>query len=556
MQFAYIDSQGKEVRIPSVDALRLRIELGAITDRTHFHDANTGKWAPAVEHEVYRMLRRELEELDPGGFIAPPPPAPGAEVEAEGSDGAFELGFTVEPTSLDTPSTSEPPPPPAAEPPPPPSGPPSEMSGPPPGFESGARMPGLEEDGDLEGGDADSEDAEDDLEAGGSTASPPAGRGPWWEEGPDQDEAAGAGPGPSGIGPDRFPEEDPGDLRADGDPEPRESRFQSRLEPGEEGQLPDWMRQERPADWADAPAWDGPESGASEDQEEAGPDPFDPGGDPVHDARRPRRAPPPRKLRRAGTPGAGRVAAIALVAVTVGAGVWILRDRIPGLQGWGGGDESGQTALPTLPDALAGRLPALVGEARANALDALETLPEFAALPAAPNRDWLTGAYLASASSYRDVAGYWEAVLAFARAAVPAEDRAFRGALRAGVEALELTGEERTRLLARALAGWGAAAEARARAHGLLASVASASLELHGFLLENEDRIESDRAAGGLSRDPVLEAVPATPELGDVLWSRVGAVTGALDRLGFLETVTTSGLLQAHRARLLDVPVP
>ena len=43
MPFIYIDSQSREVRIPSVDALRLRIELGAIKDDTQFHDANTAK---------------------------------------------------------------------------------------------------------------------------------------------------------------------------------------------------------------------------------------------------------------------------------------------------------------------------------------------------------------------------------------------------------------------------------------------------------------------------------------------------------------------------------
>jgi hypothetical protein len=73
MRFAYIDTRGNEVTIPSVDALRLRIELGAILDDTQFHDANTGKWAPAMEHEIFRTLKRELEELDAGGFAPPPP---------------------------------------------------------------------------------------------------------------------------------------------------------------------------------------------------------------------------------------------------------------------------------------------------------------------------------------------------------------------------------------------------------------------------------------------------------------------------------------------------
>ena len=77
MRFAYIDSQGKEVSIPSADALRLRIELGAIVDSTMFHDASTDKWAAASDHEIYRTLKREVDGDDGSGFIAPPPPTLG-----------------------------------------------------------------------------------------------------------------------------------------------------------------------------------------------------------------------------------------------------------------------------------------------------------------------------------------------------------------------------------------------------------------------------------------------------------------------------------------------
>ena len=75
MRFLYIDSSGKEAGIPSVDALALRIELGAITEATRFYDSAADRWAPAGEHEIFRSLQRELEEKS-GGFVAPPPPAP------------------------------------------------------------------------------------------------------------------------------------------------------------------------------------------------------------------------------------------------------------------------------------------------------------------------------------------------------------------------------------------------------------------------------------------------------------------------------------------------
>ena len=72
-RFLYIDSKGKEVPIPSVDALALRIELGAVTESTQFYDSAADRWAPAGEHEVFRSLQREAQEKS-AGFVAPPPP--------------------------------------------------------------------------------------------------------------------------------------------------------------------------------------------------------------------------------------------------------------------------------------------------------------------------------------------------------------------------------------------------------------------------------------------------------------------------------------------------
>ena len=73
MRFAYIDSNGNEVPIPSVDALALRIELGAIIDDTQLYDAASDQWAPANSHEIYHTLRRSAG--DDEGFVAPPPVA-------------------------------------------------------------------------------------------------------------------------------------------------------------------------------------------------------------------------------------------------------------------------------------------------------------------------------------------------------------------------------------------------------------------------------------------------------------------------------------------------
>ena len=79
MRFAYIDSQGNEVPIPSIDALALRIELGAVGPDTQLYDAQADHWGPARTHEIFHSLSRDSEDE---GFMAPPPPVAGAEEAA------------------------------------------------------------------------------------------------------------------------------------------------------------------------------------------------------------------------------------------------------------------------------------------------------------------------------------------------------------------------------------------------------------------------------------------------------------------------------------------
>ena len=73
-----------------------------------------------------------------------------------------------------------------------------------------------------------------------------------------------------------------------------------------------------------------------------------------------------------------------------------------------------------------------------------------------------------------------------------------------------------------------------------LRAVIDAATGLHEFLVENEDRIDYQP---GPERDPVLEAVPESSQLGDEMWGRVDCITTAQDRLGALDKVTTERLL-------------
>ena len=85
--------------------------------------------------------------------------------------------------------------------------------------------------------------------------------------------------------------------------------------------------------------------------------------------------------------------------------------------------------------------------------------------------------------------------------------------------------------------------------------MADAALRLHSFLLQHQDRIDHEPAVAGLSRDPVLEAVPDTEELGTEVWNRVAEITSALDALGFLDKVTTDRLLEVFFTKLESVAV-
>jgi len=82
MRFAYIDPQDREVGIPSVEALRLRIQAGDVAAETMLYDADGRGWAPAAEHEPFRALH---EELALGEAVAAAPPPRGTATTATGS---------------------------------------------------------------------------------------------------------------------------------------------------------------------------------------------------------------------------------------------------------------------------------------------------------------------------------------------------------------------------------------------------------------------------------------------------------------------------------------
>ena len=135
------------------------------------------------------------------------------------------------------------------------------------------------------------------------------------------------------------------------------------------------------------------------------------------------------------------------------------------------------------------------------------------------------------------------------------DEEMFVAFFRARLDSAAVTGPEAETLSNRARAGFQAARPDRRVSYRQLGAVIDAAMGLHEFLVTNEDEIEYDPAAGGSSRDPVLEAVPATPELGEAMWARVDQITESLDGLGALDWVTTERLLNLFVDRLGAVEI-
>jgi hypothetical protein len=183
------------------------------------------------------------------------------------------------------------------------------------------------------------------------------------------------------------------------------------------------------------------------------------------------------------------------------------------------------------------------------AMDMLE-LPERAAVPEAPSEDWLAGIYLAGASQYPNVPDYWSAIGEWVAAAQTAENALFREALQAQLDTANLAASDAEAIRDRALAGFQAAASDRRIVYNQMQEVAERSLVLHDFLLANEDQVTYEPAGSGVSRDPALEAIPATEALKEEMWGMVGAITNALDALGYLDRIDTERLLDVFLEKL------
>jgi hypothetical protein len=542
MRFAYIDSGGNEVPIPSIDALALRIELGAVGPDTQLYDAQADHWGPACTHEIFHTLSRDAGQDGfvpppaPAAPVAPPPAAPPTRRPASAPPGAaapkhkkkaaesaaasgLDLGLTLadpppEPPEVESPAEdgfadlaldlSAPPAP--AKPRSGPTAAPADVGG---GFDFGDLGGGLE----LEGSTPDVGSSEPTTGFGDTLAL----------ETPMQFTGGMDIGVPSGGD----------DLRLD---EPA-SAFGAASPPG-------WMEQSGGGDVMDFSAV-AAESTTPEDA-------LLPAVDaPGRQRRSSKGRPSPPKFKQR-SPSGPIVLIVLLLALGVGAYVgWpILSARLaqPDVP------EQPVVVLPSLPPEILTRLRTLTEGAIADAITEVDRNSAGGA-PSEPDPQWLRGNYLANASRFASIETFWSGMGQFMQGVRGAEWRLYRDKLALRVGAAGIAADTVAMMLERADAGFVSAAAARTEAYADLERLVETALALHDFLVLNDASIDY-RPAAVSTADPILEAVPSSPALGDQMEERIADYTGSLDAaLGSVDRVTRARLTSALIARLQEVGI-
>ncbi|MDX1492591.1 MAG: hypothetical protein R3253_00850 [Longimicrobiales bacterium] len=566
MRFAYIDSNGNEVPIPSVDALALRIELGAITENTQLYDAQADEWGPAHTHEIFHTLSRDAGGEE--GFVAPPPVAP-------------------PPVAPPSPPSTTPPAPPEETPPP-------EATA----EESSAEPPSEEEPDDGSFGltlAPAEEESQDDPAAGGLTLAEED------DTAPEVADDALPDTGSLDLAPAAPTDEEPMDLAPSSEAPDGEGAvfdfggMEDGLELEESFDAPD----EEPMDLAppgggggmelettmefDTGGFDAgddssldletpmsefspeePPSWMEEDEDVSGDDVLDfssvsatadtagEGDVPLRERRTPRNKPSPPKHRKQRNLAPAIVAVVLLLAVGIGGYVaWpLVSDRLA---------SSGEPDVPAvvLPPLSEDLMP-VMRQASADALAAVFEEARRAWAGSSPVQeppaDWLEGIYLANASDYPTAQDFWSGMADFIDRVRGIDLATFDAALAAQLQSRGLSQEQATAVRERADSGFVAAAPDRAAVYDRFEELIDASLALHNFLVANEAQIEYAPAAAVIT-DPVLEVDPATEEIREAmegLLDEVLASLNALQALGSPEGVTAEGLRAALRTRIQE----
>lgn len=557
MRFQYVDRSGRKVEVQSLEGLAARLELGAITPETMLYDAVADRWAPAAEHEFFRSLVRPqgresaLPVTPPGVVPSMENVEPVVEHPQEPPEGSESGDAGVDASLAEAPDD---------------------------GGGGGAAVPG-------EGVHRSPEPApqasfSEVKEGSGAAHSPLFGlmdiEGGRDEEIPDPfaedlelSVLPEAPPVPSPTPTDERPGVSPGDLLPEAEglpvapqetpiPEDRTGLRELTLDDlGEGGQEP--VVEAPLVLQVDAPPGH-PERGRTSATDEApreGDWRYVPGGPP----------PPPLKglevapseeeedeayfratRSGAGTPGGrrysgsgGRVDLIPLlrkgvVALALLAVVWFVGGR------WG----PWAGARDRIPTELQAPFATAWNGAYGDLMQALDSMSRARDLPERPGRDWLEGVYLAYASRFASEGDYWTGLGTLIRDFRLAEDSLFGARIRARVRGLRLADAEEALVVGEALRRFEAGRPERARVYARAEGIAAAAAELHGLLVLHEEEILYEPfTVSGVSRDPVIEAVPTNRPLAETMWSLIDRVTRGLQDMDAIMGVSTRSFVDA-----------
>ena len=241
------------------------------------------------------------------------------------------------------------------------------------------------------------------------------------------------------------------------------------------------------------------------------------------------------------------VMGVVVVVAVVGAGGFFGWQAMSGASGGSDPEDDGPVApavvIPDIPAELLPTMRDLAEAALAGMIADLRRMQSEFDLALEPRDDWLSGAYLGNASQFDDVEQYWLGIEAFLDSMRVVDTQVFHDMYVAQVEAAGIAADTAAILVERADSGFLSARVGRFEAYNQMDDLINAALDFHAFLKDNEADITYEPAAGGMSRDPVLEAIPSSSALGEEMWGMMDDITDALDSLGTLDRVTTERLL-------------
>ena len=195
----------------------------------------------------------------------------------------------------------------------------------------------------------------------------------------------------------------------------------------------------------------------------------------------------------------------------------------------------------------------LAARAQEDAFGAMDGIRRNLGVDAQPPSAWMEGVYFAHGSRYPAVESYWERYRSYMQYAQRELPTLFETSFRRHLATSAIEADSREEVAEMILQDYGERTPRMAAAFDDLTGLADAALDLHAFLVLKEDEIEyTPFTQSGVSRDPIVEAIPKTEQTREDFWNRLEQVTTRLEDLDALDRVTTSRLQEVLIERLRE----